>query len=151
MALRCPAATLKELSRAYAQVLWETYGLDAPDAAFSTAVGIYRVAQRVLDSKGGGLRRRFDYLDWPGMPSAYALALSLRAEPRSFTPFANDDHTPWENPFESGESEHESFDELYARALARAIELLPAYADPFFDLEASEKLVNNVNFLGRAV
>ncbi len=147
--LRCSSATLAEVSRGYAKVFRDTYGLDAPETAFSTAVSIYRVAQQALDSKSSGLRQRFDYLDWAGMPSAYALALSIRPEPRSCTSFANDDHTPWENPFAEGKPVSESFDELYARALARAIEVLPAYADPTFDLEACKTLVNNVNFLGQ--
>ena len=147
--LCCPAETLADVSRGYAKAFCETYGLDAPETAFSTAVSIYRIAQQALDSRSCGLRRRFDYLGWAGMPSAYAQALSLRPEPRSSTPFANDDHTPWENPSAGGEPVSESFGELYARALAHAIEVLPAYADPSFDLEACRKLVGDVNFLGQ--
>lgn len=149
--LRCPASTLEEVSSGYSKVFRETYGLDVPESAFSTAVNLYRFAQQAYDSKSNGLRQRFDYLDWAGMPSAYVLALSLRPGSRACTPFANDDHATWANPFADGEVVSESFDELYARARARAIELLPAYADPSFDLDDYRKLVGNVNFLGCAI
>lgn len=149
--LLCNDMTLEEVSRGYSKVLWETYGLSAPESVFSTAVNLYRLAQQALDSKSNGLRRRFDYLDWAGMPSKYALALSLRSEPRSYTPFANDDHASWENPYADGLSVSESFDELYACAFTRAIERLPVYADPSFDLDSCRELVGNVNFLGRAI
>lgn len=149
--LRCSAPVLTEVSCGYSKVLRETYGLNAPETVFSTAVGLYRFAQQALDSKSSGLRRRFDYLEGAGMVSAYLQALSHRAEPLLHTPFANDDHVTWKDPFGDGKPANDSFDELYACALERAIETLPVYAGPAFGLDACRGLVGNVNFLGRAV
>lgn len=149
IALQCSASTLSELSREYSNVLWETYGIDVPEAVFFTAVSLNRLAQRALDSKSSGLRQRFDYLGFAGMPSAYVKALSHRADLLPSTPFANSDCVPWDNPFAEGEFVRESFDELYARAFARVIETLPAYAESTFGIDACKKLVDDVNFLGR--
>ena len=149
--LRCPVPALMEVSSAYAKVLGETYGLRVPETIFFTAVNLNKLAQQALDSKSKGLRQRFDYLAKLGMASAYVQALSHRNGPRPHTLFTNDDHIAWEVPFSDGETISKSFDELFSSALERAIEVLPAYADPAFDQKACEVLVNNVNFLGRTV
>ena len=149
--LRCPLPSLISISHAFSPALEDAYDLKVPDTTFMSAVSLNRLAQQALDSKGAGLRQHFDYLAGMGMTSAYVLALSHRAEPLPQTPFANDDHTTWEIPLSNGKTISASFDELRAQALGRAQELLPAFAEPDFSLEACEKLVDNVNFLGRAV
>jgi len=149
--LRCPIPALMEVSRAYSLAIEETYGLRAPDTIFFTAVNLNKLAQQGLDSKSNGLRQRFDILAGSSMVSAYVQALSHCAGPRSRTPFTNDDHATWEIPFSDGKTMNESFDELYESALTRTLELAPTFSSSTFDLNASEALVNNVNFLGRAV
>ena len=149
--LRCPIPALIEVSNAYSRVLGETYGLRVPETIFFTAVNLNKLAQQALDSKSNGLRQRFDYLARIGMASAYVQALSHRAGPRSHTPFTNDDHATWEIPFSDGKTTNQSFDELFDSALERMLGIAPAFASPTFDLDACETLVNNVNFLGRAV
>lgn len=149
--LRCSVVALASLSRAYSLALNDVYGLRYSDTVFVSAVGLNRVAQQALDSKSAGLRQRFDYLGGIGMASAYIQALSHRGEPRPSTPFTNDDHIAWDVPLSEGEVINASFDELFAAALSRAREAVPAFADPGFGLGGCKALVGNANFLGRAV
>ncbi len=149
MVLPCSASALSEISRQYSNVLRETYNMNAPETVFYIAVSLNRFAQRALDSKSGGLRQHYDYLGFAGMASAYVQALSHRAKLLPYTPFANNDHTLWKTPFATSGFISESFDELYTRAYARAIEILPEYVKPTFGLDACKTLVDNVNFLGR--
>ena len=149
--LRCRVADLAAISRGFADVLPDVYGVKCPDTVFVTAVSFNRAAQRALDSKSAGLRKHVDYLGIPGVAPAYVRSLSHRDQPLPSTPFTNDDHVPWPVPFSEGEIADASFDELYASALALALEILPAYAQPDIACGLVEGVVGGRNFLGRAV
>lgn len=147
--LRCSPADLTDISRRMASTVYGVFGKPTPDALFKTAVHLNRVGQAALDSKGTGLRQRFDYLRPTGLASAYVLSLSHKNEPRPRTPFANDEHIPWPHPTQAGAVFSESFDELYDRAHRRALELVPVFADENFTLAQCRLLANGVNFSGR--
>lgn len=149
--LRCPPDVLAAVSRQMALALNQVYDLRIPDSLFATAVACNRLGQVLLDSKSSGLRGRFDPLPPAGGPIAYYRALSPSAAPRTHTDFTNDDHLPWPHPYEPGKVMDASFDELYAQTFQRALAVLPAFADPAFDLDDCRALAQGVNFLGRIV
>lgn len=149
--LACPAETLFAISRAMADVINRVYGADCPAWAFAAAVRLYRASQQALDSKSSGLRRRFDPLPKNGAVPAYVLSLSHRPKPLSHTPFANDDHVAWPHAFAKGQVVSASFDELYAEALAKAQEVLPAFARENVAGGFIEDFAGGVNFLGQSL
>ena len=151
MMLYCPAPKLQAISRAMADVVNRVYGLECPESAFVTAVGLYRASQAALDSMGTGVRNGLDVLSLGSGAVAYARALSHRLGPLLQTPFTNDDHTAWPNPFEEGQVVSASFDELYALSQAKARDILPAFSNRRANAALFEGIVGNVNFLGRAV
>ena len=147
--LACPPETLSGISGAVAGVVRQVYKTECPDSAFATAVGLFRASQTALDSKSSGVRRHLDYLPKSGSVMAYVRALSHRPDPLPSTPFTNDDHVAWPHAFVEGRQVSESFDELYAKSLAKARRVLPVFAqhdvpDGFF-----EGIVGGVNFLGQ--
>ena len=147
--LRCPAQVLSDISCALAGVVNRVYGIECPDTAFMAAVGLHRASQAALDSKSSGLRRRLDYLPRSGAAVAYVRALSHRPEPLPRTPFTNDDHVAWPHAFAKDKVVSASFDELYALSLAKAQDVLPAFAQHSLDAGLIEGIVEGVNFLGQ--
>ena len=150
--LRCSDMALGAISRRLSGALNDTYGgLQAPPGLFAVAVERNRSVQRLLDSKSGGLRARFDFLSPFGYAVSYLRALSPSGNPRVRTDFSNDDHIAWPHPFEPGATVRESFDELYGRAFDRALAAVPAFADHAFCGADCRELTRGVNFLGRRV
>ena len=149
--LRCSSADLAEISRAMGRVAQRTLGQNIPAWLFTAVVHVYRCAQTALDSKYSGLRQRFDYLAPLGMASPRVLALSHHCEPRYASVFSNDDHIPWPHPHEEGEVMSSSFEELYDRAYERALQVVPAFANPGFGYAECSALAKGINFLGKHV
>ena len=147
--LCCSAEALAEISQSIAGALNRAYGIDAPSGLFATAVELNRIGQRLLDSKGSGLRGRIDFFKPLGYSVSYLRALSHSGAPRDHTMFANDDHLPWPHPYESGKVFDASFDELYDRAFQKALAIMPAFCGAGFDAEGCRQVTQGVNFLGR--
>ena len=166
--LQCPAAELLRISEAWADVVNRVYGIECPSATFAMAVGLNRTAQAALYSgeagiKGAvarskdliaqrlGIRGRLATVPTIAGALAYAHALSHRASPLPRIPFANDDHTAWPHPFQEGRVVSESFDELYAKAMQKARETLPVFAQRNVSTSWFEEVAGHVNFHGRPV
>ncbi len=149
--LPCAPDVLAELSRVMALAIYDTFKRPVPAMLFAGAVELQRAAQAALDSKHSGLRKHVDYLVPAGLVTQRVLALSHHVEPRHQTMFANDDHIPWPHPFEEGEIMSSSFSELYDQAFKRALDVVPRFAQPDFDLNACVALARGINFSGKRV
>ena len=149
--LNCPTDLLKSISEALSDTILRVYGLEVPADLLVNAVNLNRTAQLLYDSRSGGVRRKFDYLGFAGMPSAYGKALSHSSEPRTQTAFSNADHIAWPHPSIQGQTVSSSFDELYEQALETAQDSLPLFSRPDLPSSFCETLVNGTNFLGRSV
>ena len=149
--LRCSDAALAEISCGMARALSQAFGLRVPQGIFASAVELNRIGQRLLDSKSGGLRARFDFFPPVGYAVSYARALSPAGAACTFTQLANDDHFPWSHPYIAGAVIDASFDELYAQTLQWAAAVLPAYGAADFGLDACRALTRGINFLGREI
>ena len=147
----CPADVLAEVSQALADVIAAVYGIDAPTGLFAHAYRFNRVIQMIFDSKCSGVSQQVDYVELAGRLSPYLLAMSYKGEPRDHTVFANEDHVPWPHPWEEGAVVQESFWDLYDAALARAVELVPAYGNEQFDFEQCQALTEGLNFAGQKI
>ena len=149
--LRCSTAVLRDVSPRMADVLADAYGMEVPSMLFAAAVRANRVAQRMLDSKSGGLRRYFDYLEALGVASPYVRMLSCEGRAMRSTPLANEDHIPWKHPFVEDAIIDASFDELYQAAFDRAIATLPAFGSAGFAPDACRAISASINFSGKPV
>ena len=149
--LACPIDVLAEISRRMADVVGVLYRVEAPRRFFVAAVALNRAAQRALDSKRLDAAAIAERLKGSGFPRAFVDAMSHRGDPRISTPFANDDHIAWPHPYEPDAVIDESFEQLYASALARARTTLPVFARSSFSLPDCVALTAHVNFLGRTV
>ena len=147
--LCCSSDTLADVSQSMAGVLDRTYGLSVPSGLFATAVELNRAGQRLLDSKGSGLRGRFDFFKPLGYSVSYLRALSHSGASREYTVFTNSDHYPWPHPYEPGKVFDASFDELYDQAFQKALAILPAFSERGFDAAACRQVTQGINFLGR--
>ena len=149
--LKCASPDLVEISASLARAVGNTYALEVPPSAFATAVRLDRAAQVVFDSRRSGVRTRFDYARLAGRRYLHMLLMTHAAVLREETPFANGDYFPWPHPYEEGAVVDASFDELYASAFERALEVLPRYARVDFSYADCEALTQGVNFSGRRV
>jgi len=148
-ALECPTKPLLEISRAYQGAIMQAYGIYLVENAFVTAVTFNRVGQMSLDSRGAGLRRRFDYLAHVGKLAPYLRALSFSARSLPATVFSNNDHVPWKHPFAEGEVVSASFSDLYDQALFSAFRIVPVYATEHLGQAFYDELTRGINFLGK--
>jgi len=147
--LKCPLGALNDISRGYGQVLSRVYDAKVPPTAFVTAISLNRAGQVALDTRSAGVRRVIDILKSNSAATAYVDALSIRPDRLLATKFGNDDHVPWPDPYCAGRVIDSSFDELFARALDRALDVLPVYAQPALGPGWCEGFVGDINFLGR--
>lgn len=150
-ALRCETRGLQAISSGLGRAACDVYGLAIPSPAFAGSVRLYRSAQFLVDTSRNRpeLPPKLAQLAGGGYYHFRAFAHSVKLKGR--TAFANADHVPWAHPFAPGAVVSESFDELYGLAFEKALEWLPAYAQPGFDASACEALVSGINFYGEPV
>ena len=147
--LVCPDKTLSLISKRYAAIVREVYGLQIPDWLFQSSVHTYRVAQVFLDSGRVGSKDHPSYASLLGPQYPHILALTHEARLRMATTFSNDDHVPWEHPFLDGCVVDKSFDDLYKEAYAKAIETIPRFGQADFSLHDCLELTGRLNFRGQ--
>lgn len=143
-------AMLGTVSRLYSLALDDALDIAVPDNLFRAAVKAERAAQRVLYSPSGAKRRALGAIERTLRPHSLLGAMSHRAEERTESPFANEDHKPWTNPF-TGTVETASFWDLYEQARVGALAAIGAMDDDGFDEQAAGRLTADMNFYGEPV
>ncbi|MBQ3300817.1 MAG: zinc dependent phospholipase C family protein [Eggerthellaceae bacterium] len=147
--LKCPAPALSHVSRHMARIVLAAYGKPVPASLFEWAVKLHRSAQSLLDARITGLGTRLDYARLFRGSRSHIEAMTHRIRQQADTVFSNDDRVPWP-PFPGyGNTVHQSFGELYDKAFAQALEVLPEFALPSFSQTDCEKLAGSVNFYGQ--
>ena len=129
----------------------DTYGLALPALAFAGGVHAYRTGQHMIDARRNYPTLSPDVAQLTGDAYLHIKALTHSAALKEQASFANLDHVPWEHPFVPGAVMDASFDELYAAALAKALDSLPRFAQAGFDASDCAELTGSVNFYGETV
>ena len=142
---------LQAISAAVGTATRTAYGIDMPPSAFAGSVHMYRSAQFVVDSRRNRPALPPDLAQVAGGGYLHFRAFVHSAGAGKPVPFTNDDHVPWEHPFTPGATGSASFDELYARAFAKAIEAAPAFAQGGFGAADCEALAGSVDFYGKPI
>lgn len=143
-------AMLDVVSLLYARALKQALDLDIPDGLFRDSVKASRRAQWVLYSPSGAKRAALGAVERLVRPHSIMGALSHRAEERTSSAFANEEHAPWSHPFVEAESTA-GFWDLYEQARASALAAIQAIDDDGFDEEAARALTADTNFYGEPV
>ena len=149
--LKCQEGPLMRVSSAYSDMAYALYRRRAPKSLFATGVWLYRLAQLMFDLRRSDAGRRCDYARLAGRYYPLVDALTHSGVLRCASPFANDDHVPWPHHHNEGEVVSESFDELYARAFARSLDLVPRFASEDVALANCQAITRGLNFSGKRV
>ena len=150
--LRGSDAVLAIIDKLYFYMNLWTYSRTLELDTYTHAVKSFRVMQHVFWSPKGRKSKALDIIERVGRRGGYSLAraMSHHARASAESPFANQDHNEWTNPF-TGAVSTESFWDLYEEALGRVFDAEALFFSGDFDAEAAERLTNNLNFSGAPV
>ena len=126
-----------------------TYGRAIDPWAFSEAVNLFRIAQRVLYSPEGTVRETIGGIEraFTGADYSLVVAMTHRARRSTTSAFDNRAHKPWENPF-THEVKTDSFWDLYQAALAKVEPAEQIFFARGFDEAMAHRLTHDLNFSG---
>lgn len=131
--------------------LW-TYSRTLELDTYTHAVKSFRVMQRAFWSPKGRKSKVLGAVERVGRKGGYSLARAMSHHARASvdSPFANQEHHSWTNPF-TGDTSTESFWDLYEEAMDRVFDAEALFFSGDFDLAAAERLTGNLNFSGAPV
>ena len=150
--LHASDATLAIIDKLYFYMNLWTYNRTLEMDTFTHAVKSFRLLQRLFWSPTGKLSSALGVVDRGVQHTRYSLvkAMSHRVRSSADSPFANQGHHEWTNPFAQTPSS-ESFWDLYEEALGRVFDAEAQFFADGFDLAAAERLTGGLNFSGQAV
>lgn len=150
--LRASDATLAIIDKLFFYMNLWTYNRTLEMDTFSRAVKSFRVLQRAFWSPSGKLSGALAIVDKAVSHTRYSLvqAMSHRVRLSADSPFANQAHETWKNPF-TEEYSSDSFWDLYEEALERVFDAEALFFSNDFDMAAAQRLTRNLNFSGEPV
>ena len=150
--LRASDATLAIIDKLFFYMNLWTYSRTLELNTYTHAVKSFRVMQRAFYSPKGKLSSALGVVDRLTRHKRYSLvkAMSHRDRASADSPFANQGHAEWTNPF-TGDASTESFWDLYEEALGRVFDAEALFFSDAFDEAAAEELTGNRNFSGQLV
>ena len=148
--LRLDDYSLGVASRLVSRMMWTARREQLPLEVYAAAVRSFRFVQSVFDSPSGVKRSVLGSLEELVRP--YSFVRSMIHRPLAVTECDYDNHerAEWENPF-TGERSEESFWDLYAAALDRAVASVGRLASGELDENAARELTAGLNFSGAPV
>ncbi len=148
--LKATDHTLAVISKIYAYLALSVYGIVIPEDLFAASVKNYRRAQWALHSPRGVKRSAIGAAERLVRLHSMAQALTPRAIERTESDFDNRSRAPWTNPFTFDE-QNDSFWDLYAAALDKALEHTEAFDRASFDIEDARAMTHDCDFSGAPV
>lgn len=145
--LKASDFVLNTISKMFAYVALTVYGEIAPADMFTHAVKNFRLAQRAFYSPRGVKRTLGGKIERLAHSHSLFQALSHRAVELAESPFDNNAHEPWENPF-TGKTSTASFWDLYREALTKAHDNIMVFDGDTFDMAAARSITGDLNFSG---
>lgn len=145
--LRGSERMLHIVDKLYTFVALRVYGMLISPGSFSASVKAFRFVQAMIYSPSGISRALIGAVEERFRRYSLMRALSMRPIERTDTPFANEEHRAWEQPF-THEIKHESFWDLYMFALEDAKQNIVAFVKSSFNAEDAAKLTHGMNFEG---
>ena len=136
----------------YDRAIPQVFGHEIAPNAFSMAVHLFRIANRLFYSEKGRKRMLIGGIERIAkhVPFSFYCAMSHRAVPASVTRLDNHEHARWCNPF-TPDTSTDSFLDLYDRAQDAVVESERALFAPEFSLAAAQALTHGINFSGKPV
>ena len=147
--LRASDHTLDVISALYVRMAQEVFGMMIPADTFKATTKAFRLVQSLFYSPSGLKHNLIGRVETLLRPHSFFRAMSHRNQAITTSPFVNDEHARWVNPFTEAAAD-DSFWDLYERALAKAIALLPIVDSPVFDIETARVITEDLNFSGEA-
>ncbi len=145
--LKADDRTLDVISAMYVQMAREVYAIDIPANAYKLAVKAFRRVQGLFYSPSGLKHNVIGRIEMLVRPYSFYRAMSHRNREIATSPYLDDEHETWTDPF-TGEQSRMSFWDLYESALARAsVELARIDAAPF-TIEQAREITGDRNFSG---
>lgn len=131
--------------------LW-TYETTLDLHVYTRAIHAFRAMQRVFWSPRGVGHRVLGTIERAVGGKRYSLycAMAHRDRAETTSPFANQGHGEWKNPF-TGAVSTDSFWDLYEEAQSRVFDAACALFSRDFDLTAAVVLTGGLNFSGKPV
>ena len=148
--LRPTRAVAHEVSPAFAYTLKQAFDVVVSDSLFETCSTLYRVGLLALVSKSGIKRHFIGEVEATFRHYSYLRAVTHQPKETPETPWSNDNHFPWPNPWGDGVI-CASFDEFYGRALNDTLAAIPLWASVGQTLESAALWTHNVNFRGESL
>lgn len=145
--LRASNPVLSVISRMYAYVSMNVYGLFIPQNAFGSSVKCFRGVQALFHSRDGVKRDALARLEVLFRRYSFYAAMSHRPVELEESAFDNHEHRAWENPF-THEVSSDSFWDRYAAARLRTESALEAFLKDGFDEDAARALTKDLDFSG---
>ena len=122
-ALKASDETLAPIDRILRFVAVGTYGVELPNAPYTTAIHQARIGNRALWSPTGRKRIIFGKIERLARPHSLVQAMSQRPDIRDTCDFDNRERRAWVNPF-TGEVSNASFLDLFEEAAQTATEAI---------------------------
>lgn len=148
--LRGSTAVLAAVSKLYAYVALEVYGINVPSDLFAAALHSFRTVQKGFYSPTGAKRAILGAIEQRVRPYSFYAAMSHRPKKALTSQFDNRERNVWTDPF-AGVERRESFWDLYERALSAAAEAIELFADAGFDKDGAALITEHRNFSGESV
>ena len=148
--LRGSAGVLKIVSTMYLYTALTVFGQVPPGDLFTRSVKLFRGSMTLLYSRNGLKRRLLVAMEEAMRDVSMYGSLSMRAKPRQESLFENASHDTWIEPA-TGRERTESFDDLFAAALAKVRDAAERFVDPAFNAAAAEAITCGRNFNGEPI
>lgn len=147
--LHASDATLAIIDKLYFYMNLWTYSRTLEMSTYTHAVKSFRLVQRALWSPSGRLASTLGTAQRLVERKRYSLAKAMAHRDRASaeSPFANQDHQAWTNPF-TGKRSTTSFWDCYEEALDRVFDAQGLFFSGSFDVAAAQLLTGDLNFSG---